>query len=494
MAIKLKDLQLSRYRFFLYQDFEGDEKKLVNFWNSFESVLKDAVERIGGFVNTAQGKIERKFAKSGFFVPIISHKVDGDNGYVFHENFYRTLDSGILHDVYSLQGWVGISEAFTDADKIKQETEKLEIEVNKSTKFEGEIPQENKKIETEDNKPKKIEEEFPLNCYCFWSEIEKKRDIDELGIKEIFTLLLKTENYKQIELDFAHFAFSVDFDERKAVAAILVKNYAPQEPKSKAVILLDILLHEYFLSLVKVDSESTIISELGTIETRKELIKNLDKYKTYQLKTLSEIETTNRELNDLRADLGEKIKQSEAHLHTIDINIDNAKEVLKNEFLVDKYDQFSEILIAPMVSVSNQKKADLTYHKIYEEKGKVIAEEVANLTNLQSSIYSRKLAWLFGLLALVGVLQLFEEFQSYTLWERIAILIAVVVLPMIALFWRDIWLGIKSLFRKIRRKLKATEIKQISTTNSKQLSSMSAEFEISQTKEMVKEKVKVETK
>jgi hypothetical protein len=461
MTFKLSFLQLSRYRYFHCKDTNGDEDK---HWQSFKAELTEHIKKIGGYANASASEIKREYAKSGFYVPIISHKTG--KSYVEHNGFYRTLDSGIFHDVYAMQGWVGVTSKFVNSAALKKAAESLEDE------SEFEIG----------------ESEFPCDCRCYWSEINNADDIDEKGIKEVLSLLLKSDFYNYIELDFAHFAFTVDFEKQSSAAVILTKNYV-DSAKDTAAKLLNKLLYEYFLSVAKVDSETRIISELKTLETRQAVVALLAKYKSHPPKTLSQIENANRELNDIRADLGEKIKDIERHLHTIEINIGNAKEIIRSDILANNTEELSKVLISPLETIFNQKKANLTYHKIIEEKAKVISEEVANLSNLQAGIYGRKLAWVFGLLALVGVLQLFPEFQQkITLWQRIAILIVVVLIPFVVLFRRDIWQGFRQIFNKNEQLSEQAETNL--TTNSKQLPSMSAEFEMPQTKE----KETVETK
>ncbi len=128
---------------------------------------------------------------------------------------------------------------------------------------------------------------------------------------------------------------------------------------------------------------------------------------------MSEIENANRDLTKYRVDLAEKIKITENHLHTIEINIGNAERILDNPLLQPKKDDLRKMLIKPLASQAEQIKADITYLKIDEEKAKIIGEEIANLSNLQAGIYGRKLAWLFGLLTLIGAFQLFPEFQNW---------------------------------------------------------------------------------
>lgn len=410
--MKLQDLALSRYRFCARKTLKDDEEIL---WTAFADLLSENVKEIGGLENTTQKNIERKTPKSGHFVPILTSNDNSQNGQsavVFHDGFYRTLTAGIFLDVYILQKWIGLSQKFANISQLLKASEKLKPQIYEFTKLESELPAE---------------------CFCYFTEFTSSN----FDPTKIFSALLETENFSAVELDYAHFAFN--FSDEKTVAVIISKNFAETEAKEKATKFFDELLREYFLSLAKVAFETQNIRNLKAQAARQILLEYLDWFEKNPPKTLSEIENANRDLTKYRVDLAEKIKAVEIHLHTIEINIRNSEKILDNSLLRQKKDELRQILISPLELQAEQVKADLTYLNIYEEKAKLIGEEIANLSNLQAGIYGRKLAWLFGLMALIGAFQLFPEFQNWgNYWLKIAILAVIILTPIFTLFGREI--------------------------------------------------------
>ncbi len=449
--MKLQDLALSRYRFCARKTLKDDEESL---WKKFESLLVETVKNIGGLENTSQKSIERKTPKSGYFVPIITSKEssqkDDESGVVFYNEFYRTLISGIFLDVYVLQEWIGLAKEFTSVSQLPTTAEKLKKQILEYAK---------------------IESELPAECFCYFTEFPESAT----DTKEIFSTLLETENFSAIELDYAHFA--IDLADEKAVAVIISKNFAEAEAKKKATKLFDELLREYFLSYAKIAFETKNIKSLNAKSARQILVQYLDWFEKNQPKSLSEIENATRDLTRYRVDLAEKVKAIEVHLHTIEINIGNAEKILDNPLLRQKKDDLRRMLIKPLALQAEQIKVDLTYLNIDEEKAKIIGEEIANLSNLQAGIYGRKLAWLFGLLTLIGALQLFPEFQTWqNLWAKIAILAAIIFTPILILFGRDIK---DRIFNTSKDKFQPIENKKIARQKTKgELPPMSAQDEI----------------
>ena len=453
--MKLEDLALTRYRFCARTTLKNDE---ISLWAKFENLLKNDVEEIGGFRNTFQKSIEQKAAKIGHFVPILISKNDKGSDIVFFNEFHRTLISGIYLDVYTLQNSIGLAGELTDVSQLSTKAEKLKKQFGSYSK---------------------IGSELPAECFCYFTEFPESNADTE----EIFSTLLETENSSAVELDYAHFA--VDFSDEKMVAVIISKNFAGAEAKKQATKLYDELLREYFLSLTKIDFETKNINSIDAKSARQTLLDYLAWVERNPPKSLSEIESANRNLTGYRVDLAENVKAIEVHLHTIEINIGNAEKILDNPLLRQKKDDLRKMLINPLQSQAEQIKVDLTYLNIYEEKAKIIGEEIANLSNLQAGIYGRKLAWLFGTLTLIGALQLFPEFQNWQLlWAKIAILAAIVFTPILILFGRDI----KDKFSDSSKdKFQPTENKQIAEQNARgELPPMSAQDEIAQ---MAREKV-----
>lgn len=409
--MKLKDLALSRYRFCARKTLKNNEDFL---WEKFSRLLREKVNSIGGSENTLQKKIERKSPQSGYFVPLINSKDSSneESGVVFYQGFYRTLISGIFLDVYILQEWIGLSKQFTTVSQLSKTADKLDPQFNSETK---------------------IESELPAECFCYFSEFPEAGLID----RKIFFTLLKTENFFAVELDYAHFA--VSFAGERATAVIISKNFAAPEAKQNATKLFDELLREYFLSFAKVIFETNNIKALNAQSARQILLEYLDWYKANPPRSLREIEEANRDLTRYRVDLAEGVKSTEVHLHTMEINIGNAERVLDNPLLRPKKEVLGEILIKPLKLQAEQIRVDLTYLDIYEEKAKIVGEEIANLSNLQAGIWGRKMTWLFGLLSLLGAFQLFSDFQNWSnLWAKTAILATIIFIPILIIFGRDI--------------------------------------------------------
>lgn len=427
--MKLQDLALSRYRFCARKTLKDDEQFL---WENFARLLSENVKNIGGLEKTSQKSIERKSAQSGYFVPILASKND-ESAVVLYDGFYRTLTAGIFLDVYVLQEWIGLAQKFTNVSQLKKAAEKLKPQIWNYAKLESELPAE---------------------CFCYFTEFSDSN----FDTNEVFSALLETENFSAVELDYAHFA--VNFSDETTVAVVISKNFAEPEAKRKATKLFDELLREYFLSLAKVAFETKNVETSDAKSARQILLEYLDWFEKNPPKTLGEIENANRDLTKYRVDLAEKIKAVEVHLHTIEINIRNAEKILDNSLLRQKKDELRQILISPLELLAEQIKADLTYLNIYEEKAKIIGEEIANLSNLQAGIYGRKLAWLFGLLALIGAFQLFKEFQEdLNIWVKIAILVVIILAPILIMFGRELKNGI---FSSSKNTFQPTEHKRLS--------------------------------
>lgn len=430
--MKLEDLALTRYRFCARNTLLDDETTLTD---EFEKLLFESVQEIGGKENTSektsQKLINRKAAKIGHFVPIIVSKNDKGSDIVFFNEFHRTLISGIYLDVYTLQNSVGVAGELTDIFQISTKVETLKKQIGNHS-----------------------ETPLPAECFCYFTEFPESNTETE----EILSTLLKTENFSAVEFDYAHFA--IDFTERKAVAVIISKNFAEPEAKKKATKLYDELLREYFLSYAKVVFETDNIKRLDAKFARQTLLLYLAWIEKNPPISLSEIESANRELTKYRVDLAEKVKAVEVHLHTIEINIGNAEKVLDNPLLRQKKDDLRRILINPLQLQAEQIKVDSTYLTIYEEKARIIGEEIANLSNLQAGTWGRKLAWLFGSLTLIGALQLFPEFyKELLLWARILILATIIFIPILILFGRDIKHKIEKIYEQLRQKIKAKKAK-----------------------------------
>lgn len=434
--MKLQDLALSRYRFCARKTLKDDENVL---WEQFDKLLSETVREIGGIENTSQKPIERKASKRGYFVPIIiskkSSKTDDESDIVFHDGFYRTLISGIFLDVYVLQQWIGLTGEFTDTSQLPATAKKLKKQTLKYTK---------------------IESELPAECFCYFTEFPNF----SADAEQIFSTLLETENFFAVEFDYAHFA--VDFADEKTVAVIISKNFAGAEAKKKATKLFNELLREYFLSLAKIDFETKNIKSLDAKSARQTLLDYLDGVKEKHPTTLREIENANRILTKNRVELAEKVKAIEVHLHTIEVNIENAERILDNPLLRQKKDDLRRMLIKPLELQAEQIKVDLTYLNIDEEKAKIIGEAIANLSNLQAGVWGRKLAWLFGLLSLIGALQLFPEFQNWhvddeqKLWKKIVILVTIIFVSSILIFFgRDIKHKIDIGYKQLKQILKS---------------------------------------
>ena len=411
--MKLQDLALSRYRFCARTTLKDDEGFL---WDKFKSHLVETVGQIGGLENTSQKAINPQTSRSGYFVPVITSQDNsvkkGESGVVFHNGFYRILISGIFLDVYVLQEWVGVAEQFTDLSRLSDAAEKLNSQIRNYAK---------------------IESELPAECFCHFTELPQP----DSRAGEVLSTLLETENFSEVELDFAHLA--VVFANDRAAAVVISKNFASAEAKQMATKLFDELLREYFLSFAKIAFEAQNINSLNAKSARRILSEYLDWLEKHRPHALRQIESANRDLTRYRVDLAEKVKTVEAHLHTMEINIGNAEKILDNPLLRQRKDELRRTLIKPLEIRAEQIKADLGYLKIDEEKARIFGEEIANLSNLQAGIWGRKLAWLFGLLSLVGVLQLFSAFQDWGNHRaKIAILAAVILAPVLILFGRDI--------------------------------------------------------
>lgn len=418
--MNIKDIELTRYRSFA--SYTLSQKK-TELWSGFAKILELSatflsVGETKGLDNTVEKEIKKKPHKKGKFVRILKSGTPEDS-YIKFSDFERRILAGTFLDCYLLNESVYKKNEPQSLKDIAQE-------------LVGKLP-------VHPQLPAKL----PADCFCYFVE-SAQPDLDK---DEIFAQLL-SKKYKETDLDHSYFAISLE--DKQAVAVIIPKGVAKTTAHSSATQLFGEVIQEYFLAFAKVANESAAIGILKSVETRTILTDFLDWLEKHPPKTLSEIEYANRELAKYRADLAANIVDAESHIHTIEINIRNAEDVLNYNILKEKKKELAEILIKPLQHQLEQIKANLDYLKLYDNKAKINVEEITNLSNLQAGIYGRKLAWFFGLLTLIGTLQLFKNFTDWISleqlnwggWEvtliKILILAVIILLPCLVIFRIDI--------------------------------------------------------
>lgn len=410
--MKLNDIEITRFCSYASQTLLQDQ---TNLRERFTDILETSITYLSdgksdGFANTEEGKIEKKIGKEGHFVRILKSKGKTDS-YVKFDDFERKLAAGIYLDAYLLKESVYKKvKPGTDANKL----------IGIANQLKDLLPKHNQ------------ESKLPADCFCYFVESEQP----EADKNEIFEKLL---NSIFVEVDLEHSYFAANLQGEQAVAVIIPKDAVKTQKHTLATRLYGEVLQEYFLSYAKVANETASIKSLKAKETRTILINFLDWLEIDPPKTLSQIEYANHNLSTYRSKLADKIITIETHIHTIEINIRNADDVLNHNLWKHKKNELNEILIKPLQHKIEQAKADLAYLKLYDDKAKIQGEEIANLSNLQVSIYGRKLAWFFGLLTLIGAFQLFKGFTD---WDdttaKILILGAIIIIPCWILFVNDI--------------------------------------------------------
>lgn len=459
--MELTDLVLNRYRYFLRKpiiDDEEIERKLdeTKLRELFTDRLIESLTEMGAWNESDQKKNEsdrKELLKpewnQGYFVPIeITPIISKDTPP--SEIIFTKLISGIFLDVYSIQEWVAISG-------------KIPLDTSKDSTFE-ELKTKAKTLNEYPKTYSKIKSELKTECNCFFTEFGEDPNFEKRGRskkeahnlsealinKTVFTLL-KTNNPSLEEnpsvIDLGHSYFSAVFtkDKSDAVidAVIISKNYADSEAKDKASKIFDEIMREYFLSFSKVINEFEGIEKSKIREIREALLSELEDFERIPPKTLSQIEKANLNINKHRANLAKANKQIEAHLHTIELNMGNAERILENDLLKNQKDELYKLLLKPLQYKIDQEKVNLAYYNNSKERAAIIGEEIATAANLQSAIWERKLACLFGVLSIIGALQLFPEFQTFSLadektgptfWWRVGIIAIFIITTILILF------------------------------------------------------------
>ncbi|MBS1796073.1 MAG: hypothetical protein JSS81_19635 [Acidobacteria bacterium] len=433
--MSLKDIELKRYRNFLRKESDSDAEKEEKLWREFKTVLENSVRFLDpsqseineALKNTIEKKIERKGAKKNKFVRILKsgkRSLSGDSGtkenaYVKFDGYERTLLAGIWLDAYLLNE--SVYQKINNGTSLKDTAEKLKT-----------------LLPTHKYLPNK----FPVDGFCYFVESENP----ENDKNEIFADLLG-DNYREIDLHHSFLAVNLD-DDRPTVVIVPNDKEIPQLHHSSSKLFGEVI-QEYFLSFAKVVNETELTKRTKNGENFKNLKKCLDRINENPPKSLGQIEKENRELTNNRTNFAEDIFKIERNIHTADINIYNAEDFLNHSLLRSEKEKLAAVLVRPLKHKLEQARADLAYLKLIEEKAKINAEEISNLSNLQAGIYARKLAWFFGILTLIGTLQLFKNFTEWTSFEQLnwigwevvllktAILIGVVLTAGLIIFKKD---------------------------------------------------------
>lgn len=402
---QVKDVALNTYRFYLSEADGDGESEIKNKETLFRRILNGAVDKIGGWANTAQGVEPVPIRERGTTFLIANSK--SPYWLIDQNEIARKLISRSLLDVYSLQTAVA-KVGTADVTAIAGVIEKL-------PKFEPQVFEQKK-------------DDFSLKTKCQCIFIELDEDIEKYSLKEIFDnafigVGIQKPLYREIDLGYAKVAI---LESRKDAVWTIVP--ARAEDVDRAGSLIDDILPEYFLSFAKVENENRLAA--NDIRNAKKSKARLSQFLDDDLKklpaSLSLMEDASEKLADFRANLAVEITRARRHLLTIGINVGNAERLLESSLLFAKKDELKNLLLEPLRLKQEQIAADLSYCEIDLTRGISTNEKLKDITQIWSSVWSRRFTIMFGLLSLLGILQLFPEFASCIRWYwRIAILAGV---------------------------------------------------------------------
>jgi len=421
---QVKDISLNTYRFYL-SEVDGDaESELKTKETLFRRILNGAVTEIGGWNNTTQQAEPQLIRERGTTLLIANSK---DPFWIIDQNnIARKIISRSLLDVYSLQMAIG-AEGLIDVGAISEAIKNL-------PKFEPQVFE------------KKDDFSLKTDCRCIF--IELVESIEKYSLKEIFDNAFKGIGvgkplYREIDLGYANVAI---LESRTSAVWVIVP--VRKEDVDKAGSLTDDLLPEYFLALAKVENENQLaMKDLAKAKKSKAYLSHfLDNDLNELPASLNGMEDASEALADLRANLAVEMTRTRRHLLTIGINISNVERLLESSLLFREKDELKRLLIVPLRLRQEQIVADLSYCEIDLTRGISTNEKLADITQIWSSIWSRRSTIMFGLLSLLGILQLFPEFASGIPWYwRIAILAAVAIVFIV-------WATFPEILKKHRRR------------------------------------------
>ena len=416
--MKLRDVSLSSTEFFLRKTESSTQDSKKAFWEDFKQIIGCLEKEVEGNTHgqTNYSTLEEAPFRQGQITPILSSPWIKKKS----NKFLRRFISRVFLDVFSLQiflcrfGETTIKNLDNVNRQLLDELSILKEKINRE------------RCRTRETQNNRLKSE----CLCYWVEFPDDADI-EINAERVFTIVFESNAFQEIDFSFARIAFIEVKDELKF--CLLVKDV------SNSTIFFNDLLPEYFLSWAKVRNEESLLKQKAIESARANLNDLLEQSKHQKLPSLSEIEDMNFKLSGARTAFAEKFLDMQFHLRTLEINISNAEKLLNRQLLHERKELLTELWIKPLKLVAEQTSAYLSYYQIILEKSRITSEKIATETNLKSAIYSRRLAFLFGLFSLIGILQLFpDSFGKMPDHKKIIILSITILIFSIVAFISEI--------------------------------------------------------
>ncbi len=413
--MKVKDVSLNYFRFYLGDKDNDSDNERKEREESFRAILESAIKEIGGWEKTSQTEKPTVLRQRGSNLLIANSK----GGWVkCPDSFYRKIISRSRLDVFTLQTGI-LKQGLLIDSKLTQTLEDL-------PKF---------------NSPEN-ENSFGSVCQCVFLELEDYKNIDSL--ETVFENIFKGlgyENpvYRKIDLDFARVAILEN--NREAVWAVIP---SAEQFINKAGTFVDDILYEYFMAFSKVMNESITVQKdlVNARNSKYHLAKFLETNLSKTPKSLFKMEKAQEKLADLRIDLAVEMARIKRHINTININVGNLEKLLESSYLIGKKEELNKLLLNPLRLVCEQIKADLSYCEIDLEKGNLTNEKLEDITQIRLAKWGRKATLFFGLLSAIGILQLFPlefgENKDFPFWARVAVIAGLIAVFVIAAFKDEI--------------------------------------------------------
>lgn len=421
---QVKDIVLNRYRFYL-SELEGDKAaQLAAREAAFRQVLDEVATAVGGWKSSTCPACPAR--------PPAQLRAMGMNLRLAYagwtpapENLVRKFIARSLYDVYSLQTSIGRGGEFTVAEIARV--------IKELPSFE----------------PAGRDGLLPGRCATVLLELVE--EIEHYALEEIFRAAFQGLGYEQPrfrELDLGYARAAVLKSSENLADAVWAVVPASAVRLNRASELVDDVLPEYFLSWAKIahEREAAAHDTAAAKEVQAALQKFLGEQELEQKVpgSLQRMEEASEQLANFRTALATAVARGRRHLHTMGLNIGNAERLLEDSLLHTRQEELRGLLVKPLELPRLQLEADLSYYEIELTKGQMVNEKLKDITQIRNAVWGRLLTALFGLLSLLGILQLFPDFAG--LQKRWKI-------PFLAGLGLFIFLGL-AFFPKIRRRLR----------------------------------------
>lgn len=451
----LKDVSINEYRFYLLEEAKDTQEQINKKEKLFLEILDSEVKKLGGWDNTRQKNKPTTFREKGRDLLLAITKSEDGSDWIkdSQSKFARKIISRSLLDICYLQSAVAKLRitALEDLENTVKELVALDFiegEDNKSLincSLSVEFPAaELRNKEKNKNSDLILRDSCARNFIGTCIFIELETETANVPKREIFEQAFAGLGYKDTqfnEIDFPFAGLAILEDIYHLVWVIIANDV------TSATEISDIFLPNYFLSIAKIINEDFAVKDdLEQAKSKRNDLENfINTNLSISVPTLDGMEKTVKQLSDLRTELAVRISYIQPHLLTIKINIGNAEKLLDRSVLFDKHKEtLASLLIRPLKLKQEQIETDLSYLDVTMIRSNFISEKYKDITQIRTSVWSRRITVLFGLLALLGVLQLFPEFQTLQVTDFCKFLIRVIILILLAILFVIIAFNFKS--------------------------------------------------